>query len=532
MSISRKTWLIAALVVAAGAWLAFNLWSLERYPPVTCDEAFYMRSAGRFVEAAASGQRWPALGVMFYLPHGRLYWLALGGLGALLGETLFVARLVSLLAWALLIAATYAVGRLYGSQRIGLWAAALAAATWLSLHTGHRVRPDMLAAAAGVASVALMALTLPRRQAALYAAFGFALVFQLDIHLNLLHLAWPMAAWTVFRCVRQRAFGHLAVFGGGLALGAVLVAWLHLGPALGTLAGLALADPAALAASYIGGGTGGQAALPSLVGMAASFGQFWWQYYAWLAPLVSLPQAALFLGGLIYALLKGTSEQRVLAGLVVLSSLTFAVVNASYQLIGYAMLWVPLYLVLGVSAVFGLAERFAPGRAPRQLPAAILAGCLLIYGAGGVYLAATHGEPGYEAEAERLRAVTGTEARVLGSPLWWHAYREQLVDEVLLAPTNSTLWWNAIPDEQGIEADVLDLIAPDAHAEPPEPYVRAMLADDLRPEYVIEDGVIGCQTTRTPLSEALAAVVEELCRPVAQLDLGEYGVQTVYACDW
>lgn len=518
------------MLVLIFGWLAANLLTLTGYPPATCDEAFYMRSALRFTRALASGQWWPRARALFYLPHGRLYWLALGGAADLLGETLFAGRLVSLLGWALLVAATYLVGGAYADRRAGLWAALLVATAPIAFYTGRLARPDIVAAAASVALVGLLPAMRRQRRGWLFLLFGLGGMLTLDLHLNLLHIVWPVFLILGLTFLSRRRFAALLWLAAGALLGAAVIVVLHVGTSLGPAVSLLLNDPAGFASSYVGGGGG---SLPGmLISSAVSFSRFWWGSYAWFARVLSLLPAVLFVSGLVSALVGRDEPLRLLAVVVVLSSLTFAVINAEYQVVGYAMMWLPFYAVLGVAVVFRLAERL--GRARWLVPAG-LSVMLALNVLGDAYLVWKTPPGSYEAAAARLTAGVEPGSRVLANSTWWHALHGDytFLDETLVAPENSSLWWNSVPgDGEGSAAGGPGLMAPNEL--PPDQaaaWVRDVLSR-LQPDVVLDDGRIGCQSSATALSEAFTANVGAQCSARDGVSAGEYGAYTRYTCGW
>jgi hypothetical protein len=523
------------LVFSAGVlWLVASLATAGRYPQVTCDEAFYARSALAYVHAVAQGHWWPAEGVMFYLPHGRTYWLMLGSALAAFGQTIVAARVVSIVGWAGLIAATYAIGAVYASRKVGVWSAALTAVAWLALHAGHRARPDILAAAGAAVLVALARPIARRGRWLELLALGAALVLILDLHPIALYVTLPLAALAAGWLIRGRHYGALAALIAGLILGGVALLALHFGPLLGPVLRLAVADPAALIGSQ--GVLGQGAKSPLLVAALSSFARFWWRYYAWFAGPASLPQGVLFVVGLVAALVGCRPELRTLAGLIVVSSVLFAVVNAGYTAPpGYAVLWLPLYMVLGVAVLLDWAEH-RPWQIERLGWGESVLGLLWIATlAGSVYLILSQPASAYAHAAAQIESVAESDDRVLAPSVWWFALKDDLtfLDETLIAPEGSGLWWNAVPDTEGMALASLDLprsndLSADAAA---DRAANALIA--LQPDIVFEDGVIGCQVDQTALSAALADAVEAACESGQVLDLPDgYGSPTTYTCSW
>lgn len=530
---NRRVALLLTLGMVA-LWLAASFGGAGRYPQATCDEAFYARSALEYVRAAAEGRWWPVQGVMFYLPHGRTYWLMLGAVLTAFGQSLVVARIVSIFGWVGLIAATYAIGAAYSSRKVGLWSAALTSVAWLALHAGHRARPDILAAAGAAALVAL-ARPLARRGRPLEAlVLGAALILALDLHPIALYITAPLALLTAWWLIRERAWRALAALIGGLILGAVGLAALHFGPMLGPALQLALTDPAAVIGSQ--GVLGQGAEGPLLPAAAAGFARFWWGYYAWFAPWASLPLGILYAVGLVAALVSRRPELRELALLVIVSSALFAIVNAGYTAPpGYAVLWLPLYGVMGVSVLLDWAGHWPlPAGRPNWGDSALVVLWLATL-VGSSYLVLTQPADAYASAAAQIEAAAEPGERVMAPSTWWFALDDGVtfLDETLVAPEGSGLWWNAVPDVEGDSSAALDLPrSNDLTAGEAAERAAGVLAT-LRPDVVLDDGTIGCQVDQTVLSTALTEAIQTACEPTRTLDLpGGYGSPTIYRCTW
>ena len=135
------------------ALVGFHFLTLLDYPAPTCDDAFYGRTAIKYYDAVTTGTIWPPLDAHFYLFHGRWYWMILGVVFSILGNTLIAARIVSFFGLVLLVFATFLIGNLYVNRKTGLWAALLVGTAWLTTYSGHLARPDILAVAIGTMSV-------------------------------------------------------------------------------------------------------------------------------------------------------------------------------------------------------------------------------------------------------------------------------------------------------------------------------------------------------------------------------------------
>lgn len=505
----------------------FHFATLLNYPKPGCDESFYGRTALLYTQAIQDGEAWPPPGVLFFVPHGRSYWLILSGAFALLGQTLFAARLVSLAGLIALTAATYAVGALYVSRKTGAWSAILVSLTWLSLFAGHYARPDILAGAAVTATIALLQLTLTRQKTWLYIAFGLAVALQLDVHLNLVHFVLPILAVVAARFYQQRAFRPALWVGLGLTVGAVIVGIIHLGSSLEVATTVLTGNPITFIDSY-----GGSSSSPGFTAIIAesisSFANFWWTYYAWQTPLLSLPQAGLFVLGLANALVSRDYKLRALAVIIILSSLTYAVVNRNYQLLGYSILWLPLYIVLGVAALEQLALRLTRRRkAPINVASIALTLLAVLYATGDIYLVRMPLTRIYEANAQATLNKVKPGARVLTGAMWWYSMKDRVVflDDTLVAPPGSNLWWQSPMKLTADEVEAaLEIDAPNRTVVS----VAEQLAM-LKPDYIIDDNRIGCNRNPDSLSLALTDYVSRNYRLIGTNSSEFGGDQSIYA---
>jgi 4-amino-4-deoxy-L-arabinose transferase-like glycosyltransferase len=417
---------------------------------------------------------------------------------------------VSLLGLAALAAATYLVGRLYVSRPVGLWAAGLISLAWLSLYAGHLARPDIVAAAAVTATIGLLHWAMARRQWALYFALGLALIWQMDLHLNAVHFVLPLTLLAFFQSYRDRSWRLSLALGMGLLFGGAAFAVLHLGNVFERFTAGVGSDPSGLLASYTD--FSGQNLVAAT---AAATANFWWKYYVWFASFFSLPQAALFLFGLLYALAGRQRNLLTLAFITLLSTLTFGVVNQQYQLPGYALLWLPLYLIMGVAGLDGLARKFnRPAWA-----AVVLAGLMTLYAVGDVRLARTPLGAIYQTEARTLLTDVPAGARVLSKSFWWYAMQERVefIDDDIIATFGKNIW-----DPTAVQGEANEILGDNA--------LFAEQLTALKLEYVITDQIIGCNAGRTPLSDQLSSYLSRSCYLHRTYPSSVYGPQSVYRC--
>ena len=506
-----------------GGLLLFHYISLLDYPVPTCDEAFYGRSALKFWDATVAGKRWPAADASFFLFHGRGYWLILGIAFSLLGTTLFAARMVSLVGWIVLVWATFLIGKLYVNRNVGLWSAGLVAVAWLALYSGHLARPDMLAAAVGAVSVAWAKYALDNRRWWHFFILGLLLLAQMEIHPLPVHLGLPILLMVSICSFRKKLWIPIgATVLGVLTAGAIVLLGRYGTEIMVFLRGIFSEDD--LLVEFIRGSpsVGGT----SWLDWAGNFLRFWWESYAWLAPFVSIPQALFFLVGLIFAYMSGGERLRALASLVVMSSVSFALtIDYRHMWLGYSLLWVPYYMVMGVAAVARLRLSSPWNWLNRNVASVVLALHCLLYLVGDVYLVSGKGaktDETYYVEANHLLDGIPSGARVLAKQYWWYAMLDKVtfLDEHLIAPQGSLAWWIGVPD--GIPAPRSDVDR--------EMQVREQFDRKLRPDFVVLDGVLGCVDVREDNFDAFLGVVQSRCELKQQLNSKLYRPQQVFQC--
>lgn len=524
-------------------WFSLHLAALQRYPVVTCDEAFYVQSAGRYTASVLQQESWPTTaGRLFYMPHSRSYWLLLGISADIFGAQLLAGRLISLLSLVGLVAATYWLGTRLSSRSHALWAAGLVGVSWLAFYSGHLTRPDMLAAAMSTLMIGAWYTISARREWWWYIVLGFGLCFQVELHLIVVHMAWPVMLLSLVDLLRNQAWKRLIGLLTGAVIGAIVIGWLHLGDSTAVLLRLLFADPGATLYSFVGSGGSPPNLFDVLFELIESLADFWWRHYAWHMSVASLPQAALFIVGLISASRSRERRLRLLALMILLSSLSFMLVNTrtNYTLFGYSLLWLPLYMVLGVIGLQWLVERLPFTGLKPWIPHALLAVLAALYVAGDVYFTVKFWDDSYSVSASEITDDMQPGSRVLSSRVWWFSFPETLVfiDEDLVFPTQSNAWWNTVPQgEFEVEAP-LELPRRDNPSKS-ESYrlVQAKL-EDLRPDYIVVDTVMGCDSNPREPAGVLSEYAAEHCSAVEVVDPTvkdlalHYDTQTIYACTW
>ena len=161
----------------------------------------------------------------------------------------------------------------------------------------------------------------------------------------------------------------------------------------------------------------------------------------------------------------------------------------------------------------------------RNVARFVLAMHCLLYLVGDVYLVSGNRariEETYYAEANHLLAGIPTGARVLAKQYWWYAMLDKVtfLDEHMIAPQGSLAWWVGVPDgvlgtrpyaDRGLQ-------------------VREQFDRELRPDFVVLDGVLGCVDERDANFDALLEVVQSSCEFRLQINSSLYRPQQVFQC--
>ena len=508
------------------ALAGFHFLTLLEYPAPMCDEAFYGRTAIKYYDAVMTGTTWTPLDAHFYFFHGRLYWMILGVVFSILGTTLIAARIVSLIGLVLLVVSTFLIGNLYANRKTGLWAALLMGTAWLTVYSGHLARPDILAVAIGTISVVWVKYTFNNPNWWRFFSLGLLLVLQLDFHVINIHLILPILLMIVWQARKEVAQKNWWTYLCITVLGMLAATAMALIARYGTDISLSLSNINAdhtlfeIVRGYR------SASVENnwwILRMAANFVQFWWSNYGWFAPFVSIPQALLFLFGLTSAYISGNVELKRLGNLVFVSSLTFMVVNSEHAWVSYSLFWMPYYFVLGVDAVRRICLSTEWNMLNRYCSNIILTLYGVLNVAGDVYLVSgnnTDVGDSYQLEAQQILSQIPAESRVLTKQYWWYAMQNKIVylDEHLVAPQGSRSWWVGVPDMEsvsGLEGDSLS-------------QVKKQFVEDLQPDFVVVDGVLGCNMVPDAQYDDFMKVLKSNCKLQDQIDSKIYKQQLVY----
>ncbi len=511
------------------ALVGFHFLTLLEYPAPTCDEAFYGRTAIKYYDAVTTGTTWPPLDAHFYLFHGRWYWMILGVVFSIFGNTLIAARIVSLFGLALLVVATFLVGDLYVNRKTGLWAALLVGTAWLTTYSGHLARPDILAVAIGTMSVVWVKYTLDNPHWWRFFILGLLLILQLDFHVINIHLILPIFLMIVWQARTEDAqnnwWTYLGVTVLGMLASTAIVLIVRYGTDITLLLSSINPDDTLLLETIRGYRLASVENNWLNLGLVAKFVQFWWNNFGWIAPLVAVPQALLFLLGLTSAYISGSVELKRIGGLVLVSSFTFMLINSDHAWVSYSLLWIPYYFVLGVAAVIRICLRTNWNMLNRHCSNIILSLYVVLNVTGDIYLVSGNNAGGgdsYQLEAQQILSQIPAESRVLTKAYWWYAMQNKIiyVDEHLVAPQGSLSWWVGVPDMEsvsGLEGDSLS-------------QVKKQFVEDLQPDFVVVDGVLGCNMVPDAQYDDFVKVLKSNCKLQDQIDSKIYKQQLVYKC--
>ena len=261
------------------------------------------------------------------------------------------------------------------------------------------------------------------------------------------------------------------------------------------------------------------------LGQAANFVQFWWSNFGWIAPFVSIPQALLFLLGVISAYISDSVELKRLGGLVLVSSFTFMIINSDHAWLSYSLLWTPYYFVLGVAAVRRICLRTNWNMLNRYCSHIILSLYVVLNVTGDVYLVSGDNSgmsDSYQLEAQQILSQIPAESRVLAKPYWWYAIQNKIVylDEHLVAPQGSLSWWVGVPDMESISALERDSLSQS----------KKQFVENLQPDFVVVDGVLGCNNVPDTQYDDFIMVLESNCKLQDKIDSKIYKQQSLYKC--
>ena len=128
----------------------------------------------------------------------------------------------------------------------------------------------------------------------------------------------------------------------------------------------------------------------------------------------------------------------------------------------------------------------------------------------------------YQLEAQQILSQIPAESRVLAKPYWWYAIQNKIVylDEHLVAPQGSLSWWVGVPDMESISALERDSLSQS----------KKQFVENLQPDFVVVDGVLGCNNVPDTQYDDFIMVLESNCKLQDKIDSKIYKQQSLYKC--
>lgn len=502
----RSPYVVLAAVVGIG-WLVLHLVTLNRYPPVSCDEAFYSQIAytflreGRFGFDALRGLGGTDVNVIYV---GRFHIALLALFEAVFGPTPWSVRLLSLLAsvgaaWVL-----YDLGRSMYGPRVGLAAALLFHASWKTLLHAHSGRPDMVLAAAAAILLWLVWRTFESPTMWRGLLVGLASVLAVDIHPNGLVFASTACLMTVVFAGYRREWKVAAACVAGGLLGLAYWVPAHLLPDVRVFFEQAELYSRLTVTPWVNAS--------DLWGLAG-LGRFYWrEFVARHNYLAALP-AVFYAFGMAYTALDKRRPSRFLIVFFVLANVLFTfttAVKAWY----YAVLWLPLLSIMTAIALDGVARWLADrpvgaNFTVERLWLIVLLPLLLIFLSADVYLMYKYRTADFQSYAQRLQEMIPAGETMVAEHRWWYAR----------------------PDEDFVAAMLVDWVDQTDERGPLTPARFRTLFNEIGPPYyVVMDEVWNCNTQQPPNYEAMYAMINAQCEAVGTVEADWYEASEVYYC--
>ena len=94
------------------------------------------------------------------------------------------------------------------------------------------------------------------------------------------------------------------------------------------------------------------------------------------------------------------------------------------------------------------------------------------------------------------------------------------LDEHLVAPQGSRSWWVGVPDMESISALEKDSLSQS----------KKQFVENLQPDFVVVDGVLGCSDVPDTQYDDFIMVLESNCKLQDKIDSKIYKQQLLYKC--
>lgn len=489
--------LAVALAIGLLAIASFNIFTLPLYPSPSCDEVSVSSIATSFLEQGEFG--WAVFTQGDYLGrdvnlfrHGRLYEAGLITLFGTLGVSWLAGRAYSLFGGAAAVLLVYLIGSRLYNRRTGALAALVFVTSVTFFLTSHLTRPDIWLALWNLVTLAVVykAIHAPASRWALLA--GLAAVASLDIHghgVAIILATTITVAWEIGW--RQRDRRRVLAVATGLLVGSLIWVLIHLWPSP-EIALTQLGDALGYTSISNNGASSG--------GLAQSFltsAQFLFDVYWGNTRWPGLLEGLLALLGLGVAVIRRNQADRLLVIWVGVSFATFALLF-SQRFVNYYVLWSPLLILLGLSAIDFIAARL-PGAFQKTIilrHASIVVGLALAAAnlAGTIWLTYRYRDNNFLALSQAVQTAVPKGVRVLADPNWWWSLRQDrtfITDEYFLYP---------LPPFS-----------------PPSPSITAAI-DYLKPDYILLDSATSCADLNGPGHAELQTYAQSSCTLIGTLD--------------
>lgn len=504
-------------IVALALALVLNVMGLSVFPPPHCDEATYGSIA---FELLRSGQfRSEMTGDLIGLNQynsavGRLWVLGMSLFIKLFGVKLLVVRLYSLLGGIVAVWLSYLVARELRVPGAGMLAALMVAFSWKMFYASHIARPEIWLVSSVLLALFWMVSRAQRMKQAWEAMIaGVICVMPLEFHpLGFFFVAGFMVAAGYYFWWVGGSWRLMAGFAAGVVFGVVLWIAAHFLP-----------NPSLAWMQWTRGVSQmGLVASPSIAASLRNFGSWFAGQFITSNRFLGVFETCVYLIGAVYVVRRRSTRGMIIALVAGISLLAFALTN-SQKSPQYAVVWVPLFLILSAQAFVAIG---------RELPARVgflrnvhgnwaqilvFMPVLGMFLAGNLWLTVRYPRSGYERTLALMRRHVPAGATVLGDPVWWWGFAE---DRNYIGD-----WYLAAKSQFG--EGVFD--------------VRAEF-EQLGADYVILDNSVACTLAPSQVDKQLQSVVSEKCQSQASirgawLGQGTYEsqfqfgqVSVIYAC--
>jgi hypothetical protein len=516
---SARRYIIAFVILA---WLAVNLATLNLFPTISCDEAFYSIAGTRLIRTLAHQ---PVLNperdyTVIISPYGRINLLGQGLFNVIFGINPTSSRLWGLLGWAACVAGVYWSGKKFVEERLAYWAAGLTAAAWLLLYYGHNGRPHIWVSAIAIWTLGLLksAVDEPTPGRLFLAAFFPA--FMLEMHPNSMHFVIASVCILGVNQLREKRYRSIGWIASGVLLAVPVYIAARFVPFDASLTGGGkLLNAFAIYALPSGQATSGNIVADilhsrDLVAESVAFVTWWYGNYVLRTWPLGIIQAALFGLGIIACVLTKEREKRLIVIYYAISSISFIVLT-THKWSNYSIIWIPLLLLM---AVYGMVWLFQVTHLSHRVsPVWGLGLFALLYLSGDIYLMRAHVNRGFLDSFSSVRAHVEPGSTVFGSAQWWYALPDtNFATEFIAIQGGGTVPRYTTSDK--------DIAA----------FMKDVLNTELDVDYVFVDDYIGCHAETDAAALALKAAVEEQCTPIdtytVRRSTGVDAPTTLYAC--